>query len=105
MIEAKLTTKFDSKLEAIATGLMYAGRKDLYSNGSGGIESIENILKNPQIKVVNDNIEQFGYAHEDTLMIEFQNNKNRVCRIAVTRFRDGFDLWLIDPESGFAHRT
>lgn len=101
-----MTTYFDSKFNAIATGLIYAGRKDLYGNGNGKIESLEDILKNPQIKVVDDNIEQFGYVHEGTLMIEFQNSKNRACRIAVTKFRDGFDLWLIDlPESGFAHRT
>jgi len=33
-------------------------------------------------------------------MIEFKNSKNEVVRIATTKFRDGFDLWLIDPKSG-----
>lgn len=100
-----MTTQFDSKLNAIVIGLMYAGRQDLYSGGNGEIESLEDILKNPEIKVINGNIERFGYAHEDTLMIEFRNSKNRMRRIATTKFRGGFDLWLIDPESGFAHRT
>ena len=100
-----MTTQFDSKLGAITIGLKYAGRKDLYTDDNEKIKSLEDVLKNPEIKVVDKNIEQFGYVHEDTLMIEFQNSKNIACRIAATKFRDGFDLWLIDPESGFATRV
>lgn len=100
-----MTTQFDSKLDAITRGLMYAGRQDLYNDGNEEMKSIEDILKNPDIKVVNDNIEQFGYVHKDTLMIEFSNSDCRACRIATTKFRDGFDLWLIAPEIGLAHRV
>lgn len=100
-----MTTQFDSKLDAITRGMMYAGRRDLYSDGNDGIKLLEDILKNPEIKVVDDNIEQFGYIHKDTLMVEFLNSDGRTCRIATTKFRDGFDLWLISPEIGLAHRV
>ena len=100
-----MTTQFESKLDAIATGLYYAGRRDLYSDSKEGIKPLEDILKNSEIKTVDENIGQFGYIHEDTLMIEFSNSKGKICRIATTRFRDGFDLWLVDSESGFAHRV
>jgi len=100
-----MTTQFDSKLDAITRGMMYAGRQDLYNDGNDGIKPLEDILKNPEIKIVDGNIEQFGYIHEDTLMIEFSNSDGRTCRIATTKFRDGFDLWLIDPEIGIAHRV
>lgn len=99
-----MTTPFKTKEDAIMTGLFFAGRRDLCYE-KDRIKTLEDILKNPEIKVVGDKIEQFGYVHEDTLMIEFPNNKNKICRIAATKFRDGFDLWLIDPESGFAHRV
>jgi hypothetical protein len=38
-------------------------------------------------------------------MIEFKNTKNEVVRIATTKFRDGFDLWLVDPKSGAGIRA
>jgi hypothetical protein len=63
------------------------------------------MLKNPEIKVVDGEIAQFGYVHEDCTMIEFKNAKNEVVRIATTKFRDGFDLWLVDPESGSGIRV
>lgn len=100
-----MTTKFDSKLYAIATGIMYVGREDLYSDGNEGMKPLEDVLKNPEIKVIDGNINQFGHIHEDTLMIEFQSSEDKPCRIATTKFRDGFDLWLIVPEIGISHRV
>lgn len=99
-----MSTQFESKHAAIMTGLYYAGRRDLYSGDNGETKSLDDILKNPEIKVVDDNISQFGYVHEDTLMIEFYNVNSVTCRIATTKFRDGFDLWFVEPESGTTMR-
>jgi hypothetical protein len=96
-----MTTKFDSKYEAITKGLYYAGMASLYEEEKGNKKkTLEEFLKSPEIKVVDGEIAQFGYVHEDCTMIEFKNSKNEVVRIATTKFRDGFDLWLIDPKSG-----
>lgn len=101
-----MTTQFDSKESAIMTGLHYAGRDDLYKDTNGLLKPLlEDILKNSEIKILNDNISQFGYVHEDCTMIEFSNSKGKISRIATTKFRDGFDLWLIDPESGYSMRV
>ena len=100
-----MTTPFDSKRDAIATGLHYAGRSDLYKDDKGNLKSLEEILKSPEIKTVDSTISQFGYVHDDNLMVEFPNSDKKVCRIATTKFRDGFDLWLVDPKSGMAVRV
>lgn len=101
-----MTSFFESKYEAISKGLFYAGRSDLYEYEKGMIKkTLDEILKNPEIKTVEGNINQFGYVHEDCTMIEFKNKKNETIRIATTRFRNGFDLWLINPESGVAVRA
>lgn len=101
-----MTQQFDSKYEAIVVGLFYAGRSDLYRDEKGIVkETLDDILKNPEIKIIDENIVQFNYAHEDCTMIEFDNKKNEIVRIATTKFRDGFDLWLVDPESGAGVRS
>jgi hypothetical protein len=100
-----MTSKFDSKHDAITIGLNCAGRQDLYRDEKGGIRLLDDILKNPEIKIIDKNIVQFDYAHEDCTMIEFKNGNNIPVRIATTKFRDGFDLWLIDPDSGMATRV
>jgi hypothetical protein len=101
-----MTSQFDSKYEAITVGLSYAGRSDLYTDEKGIVkETLDEILKNPEIEIVEGNIAQIGYVHEDCTMIEFKNKKNLIVRIATTKFRDGFDLWLIDPESGAGARV
>ncbi len=101
-----MTQQFDSKYGAITTGLFYAGRSDLYRDENGIVkETLDEILKNPEIKIVNENIIQFDYVHEDCTMIEFKNKKNVPVRIATTKFRDGFDLWIINPESGAGVRA
>lgn len=101
-----MTTKFDSKCEAIIVGLHSAGMKVLYEDEKGIVKkTLEDILKNPEIKIVDESVAQFDYVHEDCTMIEFKNTKNEVVRVATTKFRDGFDLWLIDPKSGFGIRV
>lgn len=100
-----MTTQYESKREAITLGLAYAGRTDLCVNEKEEILPLEEILKNPEIKVVDETIAQFGYVHEDCTMIEFENSRNVIVRLATTKFRDGFDLWFIDPKSGASMRV
>lgn len=99
-----MTTRFDTKDDAIVTGLYCAGRKDLCIDNKGERRHLEDILKIPEIKIVDGDICQFDYIHEDTLMIEFSNSDGKICRIATSRFRNGFDLWCINPENRFAIR-
>lgn len=43
-----MTRQFDSKYEAIAVGLFYTGRSDLYRDEKGIVkETLDDILKNP----------------------------------------------------------
>lgn len=100
-----MTSQFSSKHDAITVGLYYAGRQDLCHDEKGGIKSLDDILKDPDIKIIDKNIEQFGYVHEDCTMIELKNSNNVLVRIATTKFRDGFDLWLVDPDSEMATRV
>lgn len=101
-----MTSQFYTKYDAITTGLFCAGRSDLYRGEKGIVkETLDEILKNPEIKVVDDSIIQFDYVHEDCTMIESKNKKNVLVRIATTKFRNGFDLLLIDPESGAGVRA
>ena len=100
-----MTSQFDSKHQAITTGLDYEGRQDLYNGREGKIKSLEEILKDPEIKTVDESIAQFGYIHEDTTMIEFKNGNDVLVRMATTKFRNGFDLWFIDPNSGVGVRV
>lgn len=101
-----MTHKFGSKYEAIVKGLFYAGRSDLNIEENGEIKkTLEEILKNPEIKIVDGEIAQFGTVHEDCTILEFKNINNNTIRIATTKLEDGFDLWLVDPESGAGLRT
>lgn len=101
-----MAQQFDSKYEAITVGLFCAGRSDLYRDEKGIVkETLDEILENPEIKIVDENIAQFNYVHKDCTMIEFKNSNNVLVRIAATKFRGGFDLWFIDPESGAGVRT
>lgn len=95
-----MSTEYPTKEIALFSGMYYAGRVDLFEN-----KTLEECLKNPEIKVDGSTIEQFGYAHEDATSLTF-NNKNGVpVTIITTKFRNGFDLWLVNPESGIGTRT
>lgn len=91
-----MTQKFDSKGKAIIRGLFYAGRSDLYNSENGKEKkTFEEILKNPEIKIVAGDMVQFGLVHED----------NGIIRIATTKLEDGYDLWLVNPKSGAGIRA
>lgn len=101
-----MTRQFNSKYEAIIRGLFYAGRSDLYGDEKEEVKkTLEEVFKNPEIKIVDGDIVQFDHVHEDCTMIEFKNVKNETIRIATTKLGDGFDLWLINPKSGAGIRA
>lgn len=99
-----MTTKYGSKESALMRGMFYAGRHDLYKEGEREL-SLDEVLKKDEVKIVEGEIEQFGFVHEDCTMIEFKSSKGKLVRVATTKFRDGFDCWLVDPETGFGQRT
>lgn len=99
-----MTTKYLSKREALKIGMFYAGRSDLYKDNDRE-KTLNEILKSDEVKIVEGNIKQFGFVHEDCTMLEFKNDMGKIVRIATTKLRDGFDCWLIDPERGVAVRT
>lgn len=99
-----MSTEYSSKESALFTGMFYAGRSDLYTK-DGKERSLDEIIKSGDVKVIEATISQFGYVHEDSITIEFTNSKGKPSRIASTKFRSGFDLWLIHPDSGMAIRT
>ncbi len=86
-----MTTKFDTKQNALDMGAYYAG---VYSKGRNVYEGVvpeKMSLGSPQ----NTEIEVY----------KIKNAKGKEVCIGVRQFRDGYDLWLIDPESGFAQRA
>lgn len=95
-----MSAEYSTKESALLTEMFYAGRADLYKD-----KEFEDVLKNPEIKIIDKSISQFGYTHESVMALEFKNSKGVLVQICTTLFRSGFDLWIIDPESGMAMRT
>ena len=100
-----MSSEYGTKGAALKMGIFYAGRFDLYKKGDMEIP-IDEILKNSEVKIIEGAvIGQLGYQHEDVTVIEFPNKYGKPIRIGTSKFRDGFDCWLIDPVTGMAVRT
>ncbi|MCK4518352.1 hypothetical protein KAT92_06250 [Candidatus Babeliales bacterium] len=95
-----MSTEYPTKESALFAGMFYAGRSDLCKG-----KTLEECLENPEIKATDDTISQFGYVHEDATTLLFLNDNNEQVKISTTKFRNGFDLWLINPKSGSGIRT
>lgn len=95
-----MTTEYPTKDLALFSGMYYAGRVDLFKN-----KTLEECLKNPEIKIEDKTVEQFGCVHENATALAFDNKNGEPVKIITTKFRNGFDLWLINPESGMGMRT
>jgi len=63
-----MSHKYESKLDALLTGLFYVGRPYLYLNKK--ISCLEDLLKEPEIKIIKGvDIEQFvlrTWRHNDS---------------------------------------
>ena len=100
-----MSQQYEDKEAALQTGMLLAGRSDLYKRGDT-ILKLDEMLKNSNIKVIDgETINQFGYFHKDCTVIEFDDDRAVPIRIATTRFRNGYDLWIIDPSSNRAMRV
>lgn len=90
-----MTTFYESKEDALRTGVFYAGFNDQ------DLKKVIEELNSQQPKT-----KHLGWPHDKTLeTYRLQNVKGQDIEIGVSKFRSGYDLWLIDPNSGFAHRT
>ena len=95
-----MSTEYPTKEVALFSGMYYAGRVDLFKD-----KTLEKCLKNPEIKVDDSTIEQFGCVHDDATSLTFNNENGVPVTIITTKFRNGFDLWLINLESGMGMKT
>jgi len=85
-----MTRKFGSKEAALNMGIFYArGKLDLKIN---------------DLKRVDAFVGNIGSLNSESEVYELLNSKGETCRISVSPFRDGWDLWLIAP-NGYAVRT
>ncbi|MBU1199834.1 MAG: hypothetical protein KKF46_07595 [Nanoarchaeota archaeon] len=89
-----MTSQYDSRESAIEMGLYYAGFGDeaLRKRAMDELpEAVQTQLGFPQNKTI------------DTYTVRTPAGKD--VQIGVGKFREGFDLWLIDPESGFSQKA
>lgn len=98
-----MTTRYDTKEEALEMGACYAGYSDA------------NVQRRVLAEATVDTL-ILGWPHsrpatEDCAAIEkrletyeISNSEGVKVRLGVSRFREGYDLWLITPE-GLAQRT
>ena len=89
-----MSTTYDSRELAIETGLFYMG----YGNTG---------LRKRVMRELPEPIEmQLGWPQDRTIdTYKVRNPAGKDVLIGVSKFRSGFDLWLIDPESGQGLRT
>lgn len=86
-----MSTEYSTKKDALETGIYYAGRTGMPVT---------------ELKLLDDvHISQFGEELSKSEVYEFINKNGKPAKIATSPFRHGWDLWLIDPESGAAVRT
>jgi len=87
-----MSTTFFSKKEALKMGLFYCGRTDI------DISTIK--------KIDTDHINQFGFSHEEQIdLYNIETSEGNKVQLGIEPFRNGFCLWLIDPETGFSRRV
>jgi hypothetical protein len=99
-----MTTRYDTKEQALETGLYYAGYKSQ--------KEMDAELKKAKVGQLT-----LGWPHsmpatdnhpaiEKILDVFYVNNINGIkVGLGVSKFRDGYDLWLVNPETGFCQRT
>ena len=89
-----MTSQYDSRESAIEMGLYYAGFGDA------------NLRKRTMDELPEAVQTQLGFPQNKTIdTYKVRTPVGKDIQIGVGEFRDGFDLWLIDPESGFCQRA
>jgi hypothetical protein len=94
-----MSTQYSSHNGAFQMGLYYTGRHDICN------KDINELITDGTIKLVEDiTIEQFGIQNEDCKVITFTNVNGLEVFMASSKFRDGYDLWLLNMEKYFSFR-
>lgn len=106
-----MTTTYYSEREALETGAFYAGYQTPEEIRAvlEKAEVSETQVANPLVTMLGDDEESARLKKSLTKKVQVRtiptkDGKNKVS-LAVGQFRDGFDLWLIDPKTGMGMRT
>lgn len=100
-----MSREYGSQDAALLMGMFYSGRSDLYHQGEERDKAIEEILEKGKVKEIDESVAQFGHELDGCRGLEFKNKDGVMVKIVSCKFRDGYDLWLVDPVSGMAMRT
>ena len=93
---------YPDKETAIRTGVYYATGD---SKGTPTFKE-ESKMRSGLEMLSKEFAEGFGEKPGHTLYVyEIDNSKGEMATFGVSKFRDGWDLWLIDPETGMMLRT
>jgi len=102
-----MTTEYDTEEQAMNMGVFYAGyRKD----------EIEEVIKNAEITeqqmanilystLPKEDQEKLSGLVKKVKIFTFPTKEGKKFSIGIGKFREGYDLWLIDPETGMSLRT
>jgi hypothetical protein len=94
-----MSTTYSSHNGALQMGLFYSGRHDICN------KDVNELITDGIIKLVKDiAIEQFGIQNEDCIVVTFTNVNGMEVFMASSKFRDGYDLWLLNMENHLTFR-
>lgn len=113
-----MSREFETRDGAFLEGLCMVRRYDLYCVDFENVEQWSKKKDRKQLSTIKDvvdahpdaikfikgGIEQFGNPLEDSMIVEVKSSKGMMVNIGTSRFRDGFDCWICDPNTGFGMR-
>ncbi|HLD49439.1 MAG TPA: hypothetical protein VJB11_03675 [archaeon] len=87
-----MTTEYDSKESALEDGIFYIGYKNM--------DSPKKILEG-----LKSETKELGWPHSKTVeLYKLKRPDGMEVGIGVGKFRNGYDLWLVDLETGVSMR-
>lgn len=102
-----MTTLFSTADSALIFGLCTIGRGDLLINERGeNIKEISGVIEEypDEIEIIQGRINQFDFEHEGVIIIQTYNKTGHKINIGASKFRDGYDCWIGDPDTGVGVR-
>lgn len=92
-----MSTKYDTRQHAVKMGLFYGDRADLYQHGERQA-NLSEIMAKPGITDLGEiPLSQFDTPLKGVEAFEFKNSKGLMVKMATTHFRNGYYLWLVNP--------